>query len=386
MTVNRERFICFLAFTKDACAGIVGLCVPLLADRLGATYDDLGFIGAAGAFSYAACCLVSGRIADRLGYRRTLIAASLMMALVYVAYLSVERVLHLGLLAAAAGLVLAFYWPTAQAWLGQGADRHRLLRALGMFNVSWSFGIFVGPAVAGRLFSADWRYPFALAAAGCALILLGLLLARVRRSELPLSAPAVAAASRHDSRYLPVAWVANFCTFYTVGTVRALFPKYASDLGLSAGLLGDLFALIGVAQVTSFFLITRTDRWQFRLWPLATAQMLGIVGLLLLAFGRHPIPFAVGLVCQGLVIGVTFTSSIFYSLYGRKPAGRRTGIHESIIGSGFLIGPLAGGLIADHVGPSAPYTSAAGVVILGLLLQIVILKRIPRPAGPGASP
>ena len=365
----------------DACAAVVGLCVPLLANRMGATYDDLGFIGAIGAAVYAACCLVSGRLADRIGYRRMLVASSLGMVLIYVAYLSVERVLHLGLLAAATGIVLSFHWPTALAWLGQGADRQRLLRALGMFNVAWSLGFLIGPSAGGHLFSVDWRFPFAVAAAGCALVVAGQLLVRVRRSPLADVAPAVAETTRQNGRFLPVAWVANFCSFYAAGTVRALFPKYASDLGLGAGLVGDLFALIGLAQVACFFLIARTDRWQFRLWPITTAQVLGVVGLLLLAFGRHPVPFALGLVCHGVLVGVTFTSSIFYSLHVEGSAGRRAGIHEAIVGSGFLLGPLAGGLVADHVGPSAPYIAASGVVILGLLLQVVLLKRERPPAG-----
>jgi len=76
-----------------------------------------------------------------------------------------------------------------------------------------------------------------------------------------------------------------------------------------------------------------------------------------------------------LLAGVTFTGSIFYSLYTRGGGGRRTGFHEAIIGSGILFGPLLGGLAAEHIGPRSPYLLSSGIVLAGLILQVYFLKR-----------
>ena len=78
---------------------------------------------------------------------------------------------------------------------------------------------------------------------------------------------------------------------------------------------------------------------------------------------------------HGLLAGVTFTASIFYSLYTREGGGRRTGFHEAIIGSGILFGPLLGGFAAEHIGSRSPYLLSAGVVFAGLMLQFYFLKR-----------
>ena len=87
--------------------------------------------------------------------------------------------------------------------------------------------------------------------------------------------------------------------------------------------------------------------------------------------------FAIGLLLLGALAGVTFTISIYYSLYTTGPGGRRTGIHEAIVGSGFLVGPLAGGLIAEHLGARAPYWVSAGVICCVVFAQVAILNKKP---------
>jgi MFS family permease len=122
-------------------------------------------------------------------------------------------------------------------------------------------------------------------------------------------------------------------------------------------------------------MISRTDRWQFRLAPLAVVQLLAAAGLWAIALGRSPLVFAVGLILQGCLVAATFTASIFYSLHADGPGGRRTGLHEAIVGSGFLAGPLVGGLVAEHVGPGAPYLAASVVVLTAIAVQTYVVRR-----------
>jgi MFS family permease len=373
--VRKDPFLYLLAFAMDACAGLVGLCVPLVAMGIGADYDDLGAIGASGSVAYSLGCLLSGRLADRLGYRRLMTLASLGQVLVFCSYLLVDRVWHLFVISVVSGAAISGFWPSLQAWLGQGHDRRGLLLAIGRFNVAWSLGFLVGPALGGYLYAANPNYVFGAAAVSVTLILLGLLALPVR--------PGVAASGSRESaslaaarRFLPVAWVANFATFFASGTVRALFPKHASDLGIEPESLGWLVSLIGLAQAVAFLLVSRTDRWQFRLAPLVCVQLLAAAGLWALALGRSPLVFAVGLVLQGGLVAVTFTASIFYSLHADGPGGRRTGLHEAIVGSGFLAGPLVGGLVAEHVGPGAPYLAASAVVLAAIAAQAYVVRRV----------
>jgi MFS family permease len=373
--MNRDTFLVLLAFAMDGCAGLIGLCVPLVGARIGADYGALGAIGACGSVAYTVGCLFTGRLADRIGYRQVMTLASLGSLLVFGAYLAVAEVWHLFVIAVVGGLATSGFWPSLQAWLGQGHDRRGLLRAVGRFNVAWSLGFLVGPALGGYLYAAVPAYVF-VAAAGCVtVILLALLAAPVREPSRGVTGAtdATPAAAR---RFLPVAWVANFATFFASGTVRSLFPKFATEeVGVAPETLGWLVSLIGLAQALAFLAFAVNDRWQFRLGPLVAVQALAAVGLTSLAWGASPTAFAAGLLVQGLLVGATFTASIFYSLHAEGPGGRRTGLHEAIVGSGFLAGPLVGGFVADAWGPRSPYLVAAAVVAAATLVEAAMLWR-----------
>jgi MFS family permease len=374
--MRKEPFLYIIAFLVDGSFAVVGLCVPLLAMSIGATYDDLGAMSATGALAYSLGCFAVGRVSDRFGYRRFMSIACVGVALIFLTYPLVSAVWQLFVLAALTGPLLAGFWPCLQAWLGRGKDRRQLLGAVGGFNVAWSLGFLVGPAAAGFMYSLDPHHVFHLAAAAAALVFAALLFLRLRDDANTVPADDSElhslAAARH---FLPVAWVANFATFVAVGSVRSLFPKLATDLGISTSLLGILLALIGLGQVTMFVILARTERWQFRGAPMVAIQALAMAGLLGFAYGTSTACFAVAMVLQGLLIGATFTSSIFYSLHAKGSEGKRTGIHEGIIGSGVFLGPLVGGLVAEHVGPRAPYLVAAGVLAAAVLVELLLLRR-----------
>ncbi len=369
--MKKESFLYGLAFLMDGCMAVVGLCVPLVALQLGATYDDLGLIGGVGAAIYSLCCLFSGRLADRFGYRRIMAGATLMVGFVYVGYLFIHHIWHLVLLAGAMSLAISHFWPPLQAWLGRGKTRGNLLRDLGRFNVAWSLGFLIGPLVGGFMFETRPNSAFLLGIFLMGVMFVAFIILDIQEGDDEQSQEMLETIPL-ARKFLPMAFVANFATFFSIGTVRSLFPKLATDLGIEPGLLGVLMALIGLAQLTAFYLMSKTDVWQFRRGPLMVAQGMACVGLLMMGVGTHPGVFAVGLLLIGLLAGVTFTASIFYSLYTQGPGGRRTGFHEAIVGSGFLFGPLLGGITGEHLGARAPYGLAVLVILGAIVVQALM--------------
>lgn len=373
--MRKEPFIYGVTFLVDGSFGIISLCIPLVALKLGASYDDLGSIGALDAGVYAASCLLSGRLADRLGYRRSATLASLLIACVAAAYTQISTLLHIYILAACHGLVFSGFWPSILAWLGQGKSPAELLRSTGRFNIAWSSGMMAGPLLGGALYAFDPQTPFWLTASIIACVFLGLWF-------LPRFSPNADHAGRSDlaprpgaRRYLAAAWVANFSTYFTLASLRHLFPKYATDLGVAPGRLGVLLACIGIAQLVTFGILGRTERWQFRFSPLAGGQLLGIAGLGCIIFGSRPALFALGLLMVGVAVGITYSASLYYSLHTPDQAGGRTGAHESIIGAGFLFGPLIGGFAAEHIGARVPYLLAGCVTLFAILVEYALIHR-----------
>ena len=346
----------------------VGLCIPLLAVWLGATYQDLGIMGAVGSLSYTLGCLASGRLSDRFGYQRYFAFSSIAVALSVTLYLWTTCVSHVTVLVGITWLFMSGNSPPLQAWLGVHKSRVELLRSLGLFNVSWSFGLLIGPAIGGALYTGDREWPFLFSAGLIGIVSISMFLLKFHEIS-PTSTDSAPPDNSVTDRFLRIARVANFATFFAFGIIRSLFPKFATDLGIPPGSLGLLMATVGLATVITFYLVSRTERWQFRLAPLAAAQLLGGAGLAWLALGSGSIDFAVGLLAIGVLIGFSFTASIFYSLFTGSPKGRRTGFHEAIIGSSFFIGALVGGFAAEHLGLRSPYLIAAGVILLALGVQ-----------------
>ncbi|HAA74816.1 TPA: hypothetical protein DCE37_06845 [Candidatus Latescibacteria bacterium] len=371
--MTKERLIFGLAFVMDGCFGLVGLSVPLLAVELGATYDDLGLIGATGAAAYTICCLATGGLLKRWPHQRTAALSAGGVLLCLFSYTLARNVIHIAMVAGAIGLSLSAFWPTLQSWLAEGHDRARLIRILGTFNICWGAGMMIGPALGGRLYTSDPHLPFQIAA-GIVFCVFALLV--LARPSSPPDEPAdIAPISGVDRRFLTISWIANFATFFSTGLVRSLFPKYATDSGIDPALLGNLMGLIGLAQIVSFYLISRTQWWENRLAPMVCVQVFGAGGLFLMSIADGVWLFAASLCSVGLLIGATFTWSMFYSLRSPSESRARAGIHEAIVGSGFLFGPLLGGLAAEHLGASTPYRLGAATILLGAVVATIIIRR-----------
>ena len=375
--MRKAPFLYLSAFLMDGGLALASLCIPLLAIRVGGTYDDLGALRATHSLTYALGAFWLGRLADRIGYQRSMAACCLLLVPVFAGYYYVSAVWQLFGLALLTGIATCAFWPSLQAWLAEGQRSDGLRRRIGSFNMSWSLGMVAGPGLAGALYAAYAGLSFALLAALFFAMFVGVVLLQVREdgreqgNETETETASLAAARI----FLPVAWIANFSTYFAIGIVRSLFPKLATDLGVQTAHLGYLMALIGLAQLATFALISRTERWQFRLWPLVAVQLAAMLALSVLAFSTSLIAFAGGLLLLGVMIGFTYTASGFYSLHSTAPGGGRIGIHETILGGGNLVGPLAGGLVGEYIGARAPYMLAAGVIAIALAAQAIYLRR-----------
>lgn len=371
--MKKEPFLYAISFLVDGSFAVVGLCVPLLAMSVGATYDDLGGLRATQSIAYTLGCFALARWSDRIGYRRLMTLSTGAIAVFFLGFLAVDQVWHLFLLAALIGPMLAGFWPCMQAWLGRGKDRRQLLSSLGRFNVAWSLGFVIGPTLGGVLYAMDPSHVFLLASGTVGLVFAALLWGRFTDGVASAAETPERDTLGAARRFLPVAWVANFATFYAVGTVRSLFPKLATDLGIGPESLGYLMSLIGLGQLVTFVVLSHTDRWQFRLLPLALIQGLAAAALAVFAVTGSMALFGLGMLICGVLIGTTFTSSIFYSLHAHGAGGRRAGIHEGIVGTGVFLGPLAGGFIAEYVGARAPYHVAILVLAGAFVVEAGLL-------------
>ena len=375
--ISEKTTVRLAPFGMDIVFSIYYLAAPLLLIDLKANPIQLGLVGTLASLVHMSMAHVMGGLSDRLGRRRLIITAPLIFLGTSLVMTQVQEIWVILALSVVNGLCLSIYWPTLQAWI---ADRHRgsgLARDIGSFNMSWTAATLVGPILSGFLYSLHSGMPF-LIAAGIALMLFLLVFKTVHERE---ASPAgqIERADRETSnrhrRFLYAAWVANFASWFIMGNARYQFPKLARELGIPPHLVGLVLGFLGFALFSGFFLLRRTDRWFFVREFLIGAQVLALVGVLLIGVSKETYLFALAFMMTGLSCSVTYYSSLYYAVHLLKRKGRGTGLHESILGGGAVLGPILGGVAAQYAGLRAPYILCIGVLVAAIGLQFLLLKK-----------
>ncbi len=349
----------------NSATGVMVVATPLLAIRLGANPLEMGLLGSLGALVYTLACPFAGRYSDRAdgssGRRRSILLGCSLLLITDLCIFYVEHLGDLFILVVCGCFCTALFWPPLQAWLAETGGDRWLSKRLGAFNLSWSLGIMIGPAIGGYLFSINYRYPWCYGIVTNSVIVLLVLMAtrQVKRRAETVAAEEIDSQSVFAAGFWPLSLWANFICWFTLANVQTIYPKLASVRGISPQLIGYLLFLIGAVQTVAFFFLRRYTFWHYRYLPLMVVHGAAACGMFLV-FSCRSIPIlSVAFPLLGLGLGLSYYSSIFYSLSGRSDKGRRTGIHEFIVGSGFLVGPVTGGICAQYMDLRAPFLLCA---------------------------
>jgi len=377
--------IYLLAFLMNTTTGLLIIGNPLLAiSRFGAGPLELGALGTVGAGIYSISCLGSGFLVDRLGFRRVILISCVFLGLIFPVIIFVNRLRYLFLLVAASSIGLSLFWPAIQRWLGEGRRFHDLRRKIGSFNICLIGGIMLGNLICGEVFVLNERGPYLLSTlfvVAVIIIFLGAGRGKDAAAGRPGTEDYPAEGEKHIPGFIYIGWIANFAVWFAIGAAEFLFPKLAIELGLSARTLAFLIAMIPLGEIVIFFFLRRTHLWHYNFRHLLIFQLAGIAGLLLIYLGGSRLLFGGGLLLVGCCAGMCYFSSLFYSLHRQKSKGRKSGFHESFLGLGVALGPIAGGVAARGGDLKAPYLLCVAVFLICIFFQAIILRRYrPRPA------
>lgn len=381
-----EMRLMVVAFSADMSMACIGLAVQWYAIGLGSIPLVLGLLGTLGSISYTVGCLAVGGISDRWGRRQPTLIACILCATSWLIMMQARHPYQLLALVPFSGFGLSLLWPPMQAWLSEfsAGSRVRLNRIMAIFNVSWSSGIMLGPLLAGFLWDWHWQSAFVIPAVLTYLSIVALVATPTHdRAALP-PPEASAIAPRTAQMFLYLAWIGNFASWFARGSVNAMFPKLADTLLFSHTLVGTLVFLLSLAQLVTFIAARTSHSWQYRLPGLIVADVLGLAGMALAALTNRAELFALGFILCGLCSGITYVSSLIYALDGvRSDLGRRSALHEAVLGLGIVVGPLVGGALGQTVSLHAPFSASAVVFGLAIVAQLLMYRRWREPAVAG---
>ena len=113
--------------------------------------------------------------------------------------------------------------------------------------------------------------------------------------------------------------------------------------------------------------------WHFKPVLLLAVQVLLIMSLVLIIYGRLLPVFILSYIVMGCGFGFAYSSHLYYGACGTKKRSVQMVIHEATISIGIIVGSGAGGYFAGNIGPYYPYWFALALFAAGLLAQLAIL-------------
>ena len=351
-----------------------------------------------------AVCVVSawggGQFGQRFGYFTALKLGWGVMFVAMLAGLCLDSAGgHIAVMAcAAAGM--CFTWPTLEALTSEGETRAGLQHMLGVYNVVWAavgaVANFVGGAMLTQLGPKSLFFgPAAIHATQLGLTFWLARQARQRPAQQlpappqqPVSPPAAWQESSGTStlppvapgmarKFLRMAWLANPFAYIAINTLVALMPGLTVRLGLSTMLAGFFGSAWCFSRCGAFLTLWLWPGWHYRFrWLLLAYLALVASFAAMLTVRSLPVVVLAQLVFGGAV-GLTYYSSLFYSMDVGETKGEHGGFHEAAIALGNCTGPAVGAaslyLLPQHANTGAVAVSA--LLALGLAGLLGIWRR-----------
>ena len=376
-TLLHNKRLTFYAsvFVASLGLGLYLYFVPIFAQRLGATFLDLGFIGTAGALTYAVAPFFVGQLADRIS-RRVLYAVAILINFSATFFLifcrSVNDVI---IVRAFAGLGLAFFWPITETLVLDLTRREERVKEMGRYSISWASAFLIGPFLGGLIIQ-NFGF-FTLFVISCALSLgsllaaIGLTFPKQRMVERSEAGTKLKEQSRVLKQLLP--W---YCLLVCYGLifniVSSMLPGYANSIGVSAVFVGVLFTAFGIARVASYASSGRYLHLGERRALGIASFLLAVACVLIVLFPAFSI-FLIAISLMGGCFAILFPLSIglISRHFSESQLGAAVGSYESTYGVGAAIGPILAGTLAIIVGVRLSFLSAA---FAGILMMIIAAR------------
>ena len=370
---------------------------PLLKAEMGLTDVELGIVGAAFMWVYAAAAPLAGIVGDRFKRKTLIIGGLIFWSLITIATAASTNYLHLVIFRALEGLGEAFYFPASMSLISDYHGRDTRSRAMSIHQSSVYVGTVLGGTLAGVLGQYyGWRSSFYLF--GAAGILLGIVLLWMLRepqrskSQVPeIMAEARSAIAAGKSglwrsitevfghpmvRILMTVFVgANFVAMIFLTWMPSfLFRKFGMSLSMS-GFSGTAYLqTASILGVISGGILADRLVWQYKGGRMMT-QALGLlagVPFIFLTGWTLSVPLLIAAMAGfGYFKGI-YDANIWASLHDVVPPERRAtavGLMNAVGWIGGSTAPVAIAAASQHFGMSACISANSLIYLLfGILL------------------
>ncbi len=382
MSAHRVPGLWLISLAAFSSMASMRVCDPMLvalASEFQVSVGEASKVVSAFALAYGTLQLFYGPLGDRVGKLRVINAAVLACA-IFSAFTALATDLQWLVLARAAmGASAAGIIPLSMAWLGDQVSYERRQETLARLMSATVTGMMAGQWFGGwAAESLGWRNAFAvlslLFATAC-----GLLFVRTatQRRAVPIQTEGSywrqALASLGLLRDARVRWVLTVTALegaMAFGTLAFVPSQVEQHFHLSAAVAGGMMALYGIGGLVYSQMARRWLGWFGERGLARLGSLLVAVGLLLLAWGMHPLLAALGCLSAGLGFYMLHnTLQTQATQMAPHARGSAVTLFACLLFFGQSTGVLLVAQTVDHGGLEWAYTvSALGMVVLGAVI------------------
>jgi MFS family permease len=308
-----------------------------------------------------------GLAAARFGPKRAVVGGLLLLAVASFAFAAADSATALGLARFVQGIASTATWAGALAWISVTAPRERRGEVIGTAFGAAIFGAILGPAFGGVADLVGIQLAFT--SVGVATLVFAALAALARTAAREHASLAGLGRAFRDQRFLGGLWL-NMLPAMLFGLLIVLTPLALDDAGWGTFAIAAVFFGSGLVEVfLNPFLGRMSDRVG-RLMPIRVALCASVVVAFALAVSSEAAIIALLVCAAGISFGSLYTPGMSLTSHRAETAGLAQGLAFGVMNTawalGELIGPSAGGALADARGDAAPY--AVGAVLCALTL------------------
>jgi predicted MFS family arabinose efflux permease len=335
--------------------------VPTFADQLDLSQAEAGLLAGATGLAVLGISIPAGILADRYGARPLTLVAAMLTSLALVAH-AIPGFWPLVGARFVFGLGFGTVWTAGIAWIGELAPADRREAVLSRPFTIAGFAFMLGPVVAGVV-GDDFGVRTPFVATGVVGLLVGLLLFRVgepaheQRPPTPALAETLrrAAAEPAVMASLGLVLVASSAS----SAIYLLVPLQLHDDGLSARGIGAAFSIAALVFIGTSMVVGRLAARAVRI--VVGGVCVGLLAaVLLLPVVSATVPSLVSLlVLRSPLFAILFGISFPLAAWGAEQAGIGKGVVLGMLNGVWalanVIGPIAGGALAELAGRSSVY-------------------------------
>jgi predicted MFS family arabinose efflux permease len=341
--------------------------VSLDALALGASAATVGGLLALFALLPMFLGIAAGRLADRIGVRKPMLAGSIGMAASAVIPTVLPGLPALFVAAALSGVSFMAFQVATQYATGEMGPPGARTRNYGLLAVGYSTSSILGPLVAGLTIDhAGFRPAFAVLSL---MPLLPIAVLASNRIALPGPHPAHAAHVRRaldllGNRTLLRVFVINGLTAVAWELHTLFVPIYGNSIGLSASSVGLILAAFASATFTIRLAMPLIAKRLPEHRVLTLALYVAAAVYLAIPFSRDASTLMLLSFCLGLGLGMgqPMVMSLLHSLAPAGRMGEAAGVRMSLMNSLSVAVPLVFGAVGSSVGLS-PVLWAVSVLL-----------------------